>query len=409
MVHLTGSQNSALEAEITRVQSATRQMLNAYVAWGGQIKQGEVFLDVYHEVVDFVNFRMETAESCMTLIGSGKVGDALGLSRSLLENSLLMMLICRGPKYFQLQHLTSKTAEEFQTALDERMKIWLDQKNMGTTTCIDVRSYPRAARHIMYVFPGIMDSNGELLPVSAHYFHFQEFRPETMRLDPRNYFEYYEPDAELNKALKVHRKDATFRYRHFLSYDALLECLHLNNLIDEAAQARIEAHYTFLGKYLHPTNDAMRDLHDRPNVHDGKPSIGMNGNYSGTSRLLASLYVCYLVAGVLHELCFLFEAAKPMYIREAGTQELRKFVESVPRSFPYFWLIFNEAPLHDRFNWAVNHATNEQLKEFGGYAGVPSELIPFDQHIYSNLQNGLRGWSNTRVGSYQSPIEKQIS
>jgi hypothetical protein len=289
VVHLTGNQNSTLEAEIARVQSATRQMLDTYLDWGNQFKYGDVYLTVYGDVIDFANFRMETAESCLTLLESGKIGDALGLSRALLENYLLMILICRGPKHFQLRDLSSKTPEEFQTALDEGIKIWQAQKTLGTTTCIDVRSYPRAKRHIMYVFPGIVDSDGELLPVSAHYFHLQEFHPETMRLDQSNYFEYYEPDAELKKALKGHRRDATFRYRNFLSYDGLLECLDLNDLINPEVLARLEAHYTFLGKFLHPTNDSMRDLYENSNVHLGKPWIGMNGIYSQTSRLLASL------------------------------------------------------------------------------------------------------------------------
>ena len=44
------------------------------------------------------------------------------------------------------------------------------------------------------------------------------------------------------------------------------DCLELNGLADDPLQARIEAHYTFLSKFLHPTHNAARDLHEHANV-----------------------------------------------------------------------------------------------------------------------------------------------
>jgi hypothetical protein len=330
--NMTLNKDSVMDAEFARVNAATRQMLNAYLQWGQEVKGGDVTLGIYGNVIDFVNFRLETAQSCLQLIQESKIGDALGLSRSLLENYLLLIAICRGPVHFQLRDLSEKTPDEFKLALDEQIRILEGLKSQNKTTCLDVRAYRRAKRHMMYIFPGIIDSDGELLPVSVHYFHFQEFRPETMRLKPSDYFEYYEPDEDLKKALKGHKREATFRYQHFLSYEALLECLDLNGLANDAIRARIDAHYTFLGQYLHPTSDAMRILHDRSNVYHGKPSIGMSSNYSETSKLMSSLYVCYLVAGILSEVCSLFEAAKPKYIQNAGTGTLRSIVEAVTRS-----------------------------------------------------------------------------
>ena len=71
---------------------------------------------------------------------------------------------------------------------------------------------------------------------------------------------------------------------------------------------------------------------------------------------------------------------------------------------PYFWFIYNDAPPYGKFNWAISHATDEQLKEYGGYIGLPTALIPFNQYIYESLGNGLSGWSNGRVGGYIPPI-----
>jgi hypothetical protein len=73
---------------------------------------------------------------------------------------------------------------------------------------------------------------------------------------------------------------------------------------------------------------------------------------------------------------------------------------------PYFWFIYNDAPPYDKFTWAVSHGTDEQLKKYGGYIGLPSDLIPFNQHIYSTLQSGLMGWSNGRVGAYTPPLKR---
>ena len=393
-----------LENEIAGVTSRTRELLDAYVAWGSQKKTGDIYDATHGEVIDFVNFRMETVDSCLKLIEAGRVGDALGLCRSLLEHYLLFMLICRGEKYFKVWDLSNKTPEEFAEIFRERKQAWEQERADGKTDCVDLRKHPRAARHIMLVYDGIKFEDGEKLPVSMYYFHFEQFRPDVMRLDEDKYFDYYERPADLKKALKGHRQEAHLKYRHFLGYDALVMCLELNDLIDEASRRRLEAHYTFLGTFLHPTNDAMRNLHEHSNWHSGAPAIGMEYNYTQTARLLACSYVCYLAASILDELAALFESAPKKYVANPGTANLRALTGAVPKAVPYFWFLFNEAPLHDRFNWAVHHATDEQLQEFGGYAGIPSNLIPFNQHIYNSLSQGLGGWSNARVGHYICPI-----
>src|SRR5579884_4517221 len=112
-----------------------------------------------------------------------------------------------------------------------------------------------------------------------------------MRLDDADYFQYYERDEETVKALKGHRLESIAQYRHFLSYDALIQSLEINELVDPAAIARIEAHYTFLGKFLHPTHNAARDLHERSNYMTSQTQIGMEYPYSKVAILLASLYV----------------------------------------------------------------------------------------------------------------------
>lgn len=395
-----------LEAEIQTVADHVRAMLAAYQSWGDEIEVGDTQLWLYNEVVDFVNFRMETVDTCLGLIDAGKVADALGLCRPLLEHYLLLMLICRGNKYFQLRDRTDLTEGPFKSFVKEQQEEIAAKQEAGTTQCLTVKKYPRAKRHIMYVFEGLKsdrdDEPGFVIPV--HYFHFKEFQPETMRLKRGDYFEYYEPPEDLQKAMEGHRQEATALYRHYLSYDALLTCLELNELVDQPVVKRIEAHYTFLGRFLHPTNDAARDLHERSNYHAGKPAIGMSSPYTGTARLLALLYACYLTAGLLDGIAGLHEHAPKKFIKDPGTKSLRQLASLVPRRYPYFWFLFNEPPLYDKFNYCANHVTKQELDDLGHYSKIPNERVPFDMHIYSHLEQALGGWSNNKCGNYRSPL-----
>jgi hypothetical protein len=103
--------------EITRAKQIAQAMIDEYVAWRDNITYGEEAFSVYMETLDFVNFRVETADSCLLLIENGRIADALGLSRSLFENYLLLMLMCRGTKFFRLENLSNLSEGEFKKAL----------------------------------------------------------------------------------------------------------------------------------------------------------------------------------------------------------------------------------------------------------------------------------------------------
>ncbi|WP_427166555.1 hypothetical protein ACQF4J_21740 [Streptomyces sp. C1-1] len=401
--------NSALEdavaLEIQHVHQLTRSMLDEYAGWGSKISIGDIQQGMYDEVLDFLNFRIETADTCLLLLKNNRVADSLGLSRSLLEHYLLFMLMCRGKKYFKLLDLSGTLTEgQFKVRLQEERQEIEELRTRGKTNYLEVRKYPRGKRHLMYILEGLTNSEEPDFFVPLHYFQFQQFRPETMRLDERKYFQYYTRDTDTDKARREYRDEATLSYRHYLSYDALLQCLELNDLTDELVALRIEAHYTFLGKFLHPTHDAARQLHEQNNVHHGGTVIGMRQPYSKTAELLASLYLCYILAGLLLEAASLIERAPSRFISNAGTATLRELAESVERRFPYFWFLFNDPPLYDRFNYCSSNATSEDWAKWGSYENAPKERIPFNQHIFSNFERSLGSWSNARCGTYQSPI-----
>lgn len=398
-----------IDAEILRLERHAREMITEYVALKGKIKIGESYNTMYGDIFDFVNFRVETADSCLRLISDKRVADALGLTRSLLENYLLLILMCRGKKFFQLQNLERLTPDEFKKYIENQVKKLEDQHSNGEAlACLEVRSYPRAARHAMYVFEGLSDKDipGFFIPI--HYFEFQNFRPEKMRLKDEDYFVYHEPTAKLKQALKEHRKEATHLYRHYLSYDGLVQCLDLNGFLKQGALPRLDAHYTFLGEFLHPTYGAARQLHERGNVYSGETAIGMGQTYSKPSIVLALLYVSYCLSGIFGEVATLLEGAPDTYITDPGTASLRRVCDEVPTKFSYFWFLFNEAPLYDKYQYAIHHVSDKDLATYGHFSGVPSERVPFNHNIYGQLQGALSGWENKRCGVYKSPLSSEL-
>jgi hypothetical protein len=225
-----------------------------------------------------------------------------------------------------------------------------------------------------------------------------------MRLNGDDYFTYYEEPDDLKKTLKAHMQEHAYRYRHYLAYDALLVCLGLNEMADKKARARIDAHYTFLGRYLHPTHDAARSLHSNNNVHESITRSGMSQPYDPKASLLAVMYVMHLLADTLDTVAGFLENAPDYYIKDPGTSSIREATSAARSRFSYFWLIYNKPTDYDKFNYAIHHVSDEDLNKYGGYMMVPDKLIPFNQHIYGQFQGALGSWSNSRCGKYTSPI-----
>lgn len=393
-----------IDAEIETATKLCRTIIGEYSALGGKVKYGESYNTVYGELFDFVNFRMETADSCLALIERGNVADALGLTRSLLENYLLLILMCRGTKFFQLRNCENMTPPEFKKFTSDQKAELLKLQADGKTNCLGVEVFPRAKRQIMYIYEGLIDRDDPKIKIPIHYFHFRDFDPMTMRLNEEDYFVYYDSPAEVKKTRKGHQDSVKSTYRFYLSYDALLQCLALNGIADKKAIARIEAHYTFLGQFLHPRHEAARSLHVRSNHYDGKTGVGIDRAYEKSAILLSVLYVLFSVAGIVDEIASCLEVAPKVSIADPGTTEVRTLRTEPDTRFSYFWFIFNDAPSYDRFNHAIHHTSDEQLKKYGGYLGVPSSDIEFDMHIYGHLKSALSGWSNGRVGQYIPPL-----
>ena len=394
-----------IDEEIEYARDAVSKMLDAYKSWNLHIKHGKVSGGIYGEIVDYVNFRIETAESCLLLIENNKVADALGLCRSILEHFMLLRLMCRGTRYYQLEDLTSKSPTQISILLKERQDSLKKQHANGENQhLLYVDIYPNNKKTLMWVFEGLHnDDDDSIIPL--YLFQLKDFDPITMRLKDEDYFTYYESAPHVKKARAKYQLESIFRHRHYLSYNALVQCLDINDLFSSDEMKRLDAHYTFLGTFLHPTFESARQLYDRGNWHDFAMKSGLGQRYSKTAELITTLYVAYLVSSIIDELANLLENAPSEYFVNPGTTLVREATLRIPRDFEYFWFIENEAPLYDRFNHAVQHVEVSRLDAIGGYENIPTAEIKFNQRIMSHFIDSLGGWSYFKVGKYTSPIK----
>lgn len=398
-----------IDGEITAALTLADAMIADYESWNGRRVSGEVMHQLYTDLFEFCNLRVETAQSCVLLIRNGRIADSLGLSRSLLEHFLLFQLMCRGDRYFLLSD-PLKGNELKQLAQIEKAKADLAKQHEEgkDTDYLYVSVYPRSrAKRLMWVRKGPMPIDEPGMTVSLHYFKFQDFRPTAMRLDEENYAKDIPADHPMahdaQEALADHRAASKVDYHTYLSYDALLICLKINDLVDDAQIARVEAHYTFLGQFLHPTHDVARALHQHANTHLGGTRAGLGQRYEKLAVLLASLYTVWLLRSLLLEVIDVVDAANADYFTDSGTSGLRSLVDDVADRFGYFWFVGNQAPLWDRYHHAMLNLSDESLAEYGGWWQTPSSEVMFDSDIYANLKRAFTPWFNTRIGQYVPP------
>ncbi len=390
-----------MDKEIETAKENLAELLEEYQAWSSKIVQGTTGHSQFFELTDFVNFRMETVDTCRLLLENDKVADTLALNRSLLENYLLLILMCRGTKYIRLGNFKGDKRKIEDILTEERKKI-------GTGSLLAVEPYPQLRKHLLYVFEGLRPKNKpDEPPIPYHHFLFREFRPDVYRLDEAAYFRYYEPTEEVDDSDKRHRTAQRDLYNLYLSYDAVRDSLKINEITDRAALLRIDAHYTFLGTFVHPTSDAFRDLRKDNNQHSFSTMIGFDKPYTQAATILGYLYTLYNASGIIGEMINVIKSADSEYIVDPRTNELEAVIAKINSHFNYFWYIFNEASDYDKFNYCVNVMKDKEFNAIGrDYTIANSTDIPFNKEIYGNLQSALGGWSNVRVGKYVPPYAR---
>jgi len=374
-------------------------ILEIYSNWWRKFEHGEVSYSLYQDLTEFVNERMETIDSCRVLLENKRISDTLGLNRALLENYLLFMLMCRGKRYFRIRKL--KKSDKIDKIIEsERHKI-------GTNSLVEIKKHPTLNRHLLYIFEGIKSSDDNSF-IPYHFFSIKEFDPESMRLDDNDYFTYYDADDTVRARDLQYKKEQRFMYQHYMSYEGLLNCLRINEITDEAAIHRIQAHYTYLGKFLHPTHEAFRSLRERSNYHSECTIVGAEYPYERSAILMAYTYTIHNAISYLDELVNILDNAPTENFKSSGSDDVHTIINEMRERYNYFWYIFNGPPDHAKFNYVIHHLSDAEFEAIGkDYRKVDPNMVTFDKNIYGSFQEAMGGWSNRRVGSYTPPYMKK--
>ena len=102
--------------------------------------------------------------------------------------------MCRESKYFQLQSRESATPEEFEQYLKGQQAKLEEHRRTSNTGALYIAKYPRAKRHLMYVFEGL-SSGDDGLVIPLHFFRFKEFRPAKVDVGPTQTGDLAPPQA----------------------------------------------------------------------------------------------------------------------------------------------------------------------------------------------------------------------
>jgi hypothetical protein len=394
---VTQGASKPLEAEIEFASSGLERLFEEYANLWDKVQIGQIHNLFFDDLAEFVNLRFETLSSAGILLKNGRVADALSLCRTALEGLLLFQVITQGHSHLRLQKFEDKSQLE---AAYKKAKELLDT---GAASFVSVKKRRRDRLALQYEFKGLNYSEDEPLRIPLHYFLFQEHQPQSHRLKTWDYYSAIPIEGEFLRALNEQHENSKSTYNNYLSYQSLKESLELNHLIDSDMSKRLEAHYTFLGNFVHPTNNAARNLHERNNNHNGGTSIGLPNGYASEAILLGYLYVLNLAHSYIEMLVSLIKTAPGRYIAEFSSIELDELIADQRLRFEYFWFLSSKAPRYDKFRAAL---LPQLFKKYASnYLSIPDSQVPFDFRIYERFIQSLGGWSNSSIGTYDSPLK----
>jgi hypothetical protein len=395
---VTQGTSNELEAEISLASGSLESLFEGYTNLSSQMRIGQIHNTFFDEVFEFVNLRFESISSAKILLEHRRVSDALAICRPVLESLLLFRLICNGHRYYRLQRFEDAALADLQL---ENAKQLIAE---GKAPFVAVKRKRRDRKTLQYFFEGLNFEGEDPLRIPFHFFIFQEHKPQTQKLKAWEYYSGFPIEEDFRDVLQKHHLESKFTYNNYLSYQSLKECLAINGLMDESMSRRVEAHYTFLGNFVHPTNHAARDLHERSNHHLGGTSLGLSNGYTDESVLLGYLYLLNFAQSLLEELVALLKSAPKRNIEEFSPMSLELEISSQREKFKYFWFLAPEAPRYDKFR-AVQDP--KLFRKYGhDYESIPDKEVPFDFRIYERLVHALNGWSNSSVGTHKTPLQK---
>jgi hypothetical protein len=356
-----------------------------------------------YDLLDWLVLQSQSFDSIVSLVRLGRYRDAYHTCRMTLESYLLLRTVWTCRLYRQRWLMKPKPGEDI---ADAQHRFIADVRRELGDELIDVEATSPKAKEVTLVrrMGPIVDANGK---DSGRYlpFHWQAwniYRSEHfVNRDKLRGKHFLLPDwAAAGRRVRAENPDARDRdlYKYLFTFDAMLNTLVLNKMLNKKTALRVVVHYNFLSGFSHTTKTGIDSLKDRS-------YSGAAPHYDHYHSELALLYVAHLAAMHLDVIRDYFKATE-VGVASWWTDDLRVLHDEVERRFGYFWFVFNSPHEYDRFEHA-NRKSNWTTRQFVR----PSEIRPAVCRYYDDPLSRLKRlhWSTsefTSGNSYLSPFPR---
>jgi len=384
MTYETSGISNQTFTEHRQLISLVNDLLEAIDKLPSDIEWGNSIWFQDSEFLDFMRIQALSLQHARDTIIQGYYRDAYHLIRMVFEAYFLFRLISTCDKYPRRIKIARGKRDQ---SLDHARRRVIQQikKKFGKLL---IKLYEEDKHTLVAIVRGIqmVDENGNdtgrILPF--YYSVWQQYRPIEHHLRGKSPKEKLSTsrflEGEWSGMQKRSRGQADENhsqlYRWFLNFDKVLENLRINSVLNKKTTTRVIVHYNFLSNFSHSTSDSIKNLLRLQNSY----MLGGSGtliSYNHYHSELALLYICHLLSMYLEHAIYYFTTW--CRIRIKNTEAYCSLCQKVKEDFGYFWFIFNEPHLYDRFAHA-NRKSNYREKIF--YR--PEDIALRDVRYYEN-------------------------
>jgi len=335
------------------------------------------------EILDFIRIQALSLQNAKRNTIEGYYRDAYHLLRMVFEGYFILRLISTCDK-FPIRIKVKRMRSDPNLDHAKNRIIQQVQERYGSDL---ITTYMEGRDVLVAVVRGVkvVDDKGNDTGVIVPYYYsaWHNFRPveyhlkrETLqdKLPPRRFLtgEW----ATMPRRIKSEiTKNYGALYKYFLTFDRILENLHLNGVLDKKTTTRVLVHYNFLSNFSHSTSDSLSILRERRFYQ--LSAGGLDIVYNHYLSELALLYVCHLLEMHLQHVIY-YLGWRNIKLKNV-IKRYRPLCKKVEDDFGYFWFIFNKPHQYDRYSHA-NRKCNYKKKLF--YR--PEDIRLGDVRYYDN-------------------------
>lgn len=366
------------------------------------ITWGKVGYSLYSDFFERLKFQLRSIINITNMVQSGFYKESFASLRPVLEYYLVYTLMTKSKKYFELYK--KKRGENIHDAVARMNKGIQGAKKEKATNVVKAIRYKRTDDLVAVIIEGpFVDgkkSNRNRVPY--HHFLFEKFYPNQAILDEKDYFNYRSAkySRQFNARSRQNQIEQKWLKQHYMSFEAILYNLQLNRLLTKQSKLRVEAHYLFLGKFIHPNNGMIGMLKTDNSDYTHKPlSDFLEPNFN--LSLLGMLYSGYILSNLIDTILYVLTNAPKLYIKKVNDEQIRNLLDKFYKDYDYFWFIHNKPHDYDKFQQCV--AGIGKKKAPSDFRLIMDKDVKFDQDILNRIQRLQLTQSSTICGTYTRP------